>query len=1105
MFRRKAKWASAISKFRAMSSKIPKLRRNQRASSRPRKGGHEPAATGIRVGSKTDREVATSRGAFDSANSQLLFSGNPQPMYVYDPKTLAFLDVNAAALAQYGYTREEMLRMCITDIRPVEDIPRVLKAVRDNPSALAFRGRWRHRRKNGEIFEVEATTQGILLAGRKATLAAVQDISARRAAEEKVAERNAYLQALTENNPLAIVVLDAKGRVQMCNPAFETLFGYHQPEILGTELDLLVAPANDASEALELSRRAANGEVVRAEGKRRRSDGSLVDVQIVGVPLTANGKRTGSFGMYEDITERCRAEEAQHRAEERLRLLFENAVEGIFQTTPEGRILSMNPALARMCGYSSCGEMLERITDVAQDAYADPEFREEFKRRIEKRGVVERFEYQLRRKDGAKIWVSENARAVRDAHGKIVCYEGTVEDITEHKRAELERQVSFEIIRGVNVTDNLDDLLRLIHMALKKVLYAENCFVALYEPSSEMFHFPFFVDQYDVAPPPQEVGRSCTAYVYRTGRAMLIPQKAFDKLAEQGEVELVGTPSPSWLGVPLQTPAATIGVLVVQHYENEKAYTERDLEFLGSVGGQIALAIERKRAEEKVRESEARLRVLVEQLPAVLWTVGNDLRFTSAMGSGLTRLGLKQNEVVGMSLLEYFETSDQSFKPIAAHRRAMAGDPTTFHVEWKGGSYACHVEPLRDANGELQGAICMALDITDRRQLEEQLRQSQKMEAVGRLAGGIAHDFNNLLMVIQGYADLLTDRLAAGDPLRRNAEQIQTASQRATSLTRQLLAFSRKQMLAPKIISIQSIFADMEKILRRLIGEDIQMETSSAPDVGLIKADRSQIEQVILNLAVNARDAMPQGGRLTIETANVDLDASYSRSPAVLAPGKYVMLAVTDNGCGMDAETQTHIFEPFFTTKEKGKGTGLGLATVYGIVKQSGGYVWVYSEPGRGTSFKIYLPRIENEEGDRGRDRRTDVQPMERGSETILLVEDEKGVRELAREYLEMSGYTVIEAEDGHTALELAAMHAGTIHLLMTDVVMPGISGRELAERVKLIRPKINVLYMSGYTDQAVVHHGILEMDAVLLQKPFTMATLLTKLREILAAETVQQ
>jgi len=585
---------------------------------------------------------------------------------------------------------------------------------------------------------------------------------------------------------------------------------------------------------------------------------------------------------------------------------------------------------------------------------------------------------------------------------------------------------------------------------------------------------------------------------------MLIPQRTFDLLAEEGKVELVGTPSPSWLGVPLRTPAATIGVLVVQHYEDENAYTERDQEFLGSVGGQIALAIERKRSEEKVRESEARLRVLVEQLPAVLWTVDRNLRFTSALGAGFVRLKIKPNDLVGMSLLDYFETTDQTFLPIAAHRRAVAGEPMTFHVEWKSGSYACHVEPLRDSDGQVSGAICMSLDITDRKQLEEQLRQAQKMEAVGRLAGGIAHDFNNLLMVIQGYSDLLVERLPGGDPLRRNAEQIQMASQRASSLTRQLLAFSRKQMLAPKILNVQSVVAEMEKILRRLIGEDIQLETSSAPDLGLVRADRSQVEQVILNLAVNARDAMPQGGRLTIETANVELDSSYSHPPAVLSPGRYVMLAVTDNGCGMDAETQAHVFEPFFTTKEKGKGTGLGLATVYGVVKQSGGYVWVYSEPGRGTSFKIYLPRIEETAVPAVRDGKSEMQIPQRGSETILLVEDEKGVRELAREYLASSGYTVIEAEDGHTALELAAMHVGQIHLLLTDVVMPGISGRELAERVSQIRPGIKIIYMSGYTDQAVVHHGILRNDAVLLQKPFTLMTLAGKLREMLAVPAVQ-
>ncbi len=899
-------------------------------------------------------------------------------------------------------------------------------------------------------------------------------------------------------------MLDLQHRVLMCNPAFEALFGYRQSEILGAELDSLLAPGELMKEAVALTRRSTAGNVVREKAKRLRSNGSLVDVQILGVPISADGKLVGSFGMYEDITERRRAEQAQREAEERFRSLFENATEGIFQSTTDGRYLSINPALARMCGFASPSEMISKVEDLGREIYADPNVRTVFKHLIEKYGSVKDFEYEVRRRDGAKIWISENAHVVRNPDGEILSYEGTIEDITARKRAELERQVTFEIIHAVNVTDNLDDLLRLIHIALKKVLYAENCFIALYEPATGMFHFPFFVDQFDQAPPPQRVGKSCTAHVYRTGQAMLIPQRTFDLLAEEGKVELVGTPSPSWLGVPLRTPAATIGVLVVQHYEDENAYTERDQEFLGSVGGQIALAIERKRSEEKVRESEARLRVLVEQLPAVLWTVDRGLRFTSALGAGFARLKIKPDELVGMSLLDYFETADQTFLPIAAHRRAVAGEPMTFHVEWKSGSYACHVEPLRDSDGQVSGAICMSLDITDRKQLEEQLRQAQKMEAVGRLAGGIAHDFNNLLMVIQGYSDLLVERLPDGDPLRRNAEQIQMASQRASSLTRQLLAFSRKQMLAPKILNVQSVVAEMEKILRRLIGEDVQLETSSAPDLGLIKADRSQIEQVILNLAVNARDAMPQGGRLTIETANVELDASYSHPPAVLSPGRYVMLAVTDNGCGMDAETQAHVFEPFFTTKEKGKGTGLGLATVYGVVKQSGGYVWVYSEPGRGTSFKIYLPRIEETAVPPVRDGKSEMQIPERGSETILLVEDEKGVRELAREYLASSGYTVIEAEDGHTALELAAMHVGPIHLLLTDVVMPGISGRELAERVSQIRPGIKIIYMSGYTDQAVVHHGILRNDAVLLQKPFTLMTLAGKLREMLAVPAVQ-
>ena len=1074
------------------------------ATLRPKQNGASHAlkrADGKSGPPQTGATAPGGNGAVANGPFEVVFSTNPLAMYIADQETLEFLEVNAAAIRQYGFSRDEFLRMKITEIRPAADVPNFLNSIRKHGTTPTGVGHVRHHRKNGEIFDVEVTSRTISFGGKDAVLVVTQDISARRAAEQKLAEHAAFSSALTENSPLAIVALDLNRQVQTCNSAFERLFGYSLAEIAGKELDSLIAPRGEQGEMMGLVQRVMTGETIRLVGKRRRRDGSLVEVRIIGVPLIVSGKQTGTFGIYEDITDRGRAEKAQHRAEEKYRRLFEGAVEGFFESTPEGRFVTVNPAMARIAGYSSAAEMVREIHDIGKQLYVDPVTRDDLKRGLEEKGILEGFECPLLRKDGSMIWISMNVRAIRDSSGKIVSHDGTAEDITDRKRSELIRQVTTEIIHAVSVTDNLDALLRLIHASLGKVLDAGNCFVALCEASTGKFHFPFFVDRYDAAPAPdkmEDLDRSCTSYVFRTGQAMLISQDRFDQLASKGEVELVGTPCPSWLGVPLRTPAETIGVLVVQNYERENVYTSRDLEFLSSVGGQIALAIERKRSEERVRESEARLRLLVEQLPAVLWTVDRNLRFTSAVGSGLARLGLKPNQLVGMFLSDYFETRDQSFTPIAAHLRAVAGDPVTFPVEWKKGSYACHVEPLRDAAGEVQGAICMALDVTDRKQLEEQFRQAQKMEAVGRLAGGIAHDFNNLLMVIQGYADLLADRLPVGESLHRNAEQIQTAAQRAAALTQQLLAFSRKQILAPKVLNVHSVVADMEKMLQRLIGEDIELETSSKPDLWLVKADRSQIEQVVMNLAVNARDAMPKGGRLTIETANVEFDSSVSHSPAVVAPGKYVMLAVTDNGCGMDTKTQTHIFEPFFTTKEKGKGTGLGLATVYGVVKQSGGYVWVYSEPGHGTTFKIYLPRIEDEMASAGIERSTSSASLPRGSEVVLLVEDEIGVRELAREYLEMSGYTVIVAPDGHTAIELAAMHAGTINLLMTDMVMPGIGGRELAERVIAVRPEIKILYMSGYTDQAVVHQGILGTDAPLLQKPFTLATLTMKLREIL-------
>ena len=927
------------------------------------------------------------------------------------------------------------------------------------------------------------------------------DITERREAESALLKLSRQTNMILNSAGDGIFGLDQEGRLTFVNRASARMLGYEPEEIIGrnghqlwhhTKADGTRYAESDCPVLAVMSDGATrNG----AEDVFWRKDGSSFPVEFISTAIREGEEVIGAVVTFRDITARQRAERAQRQAEERFRSIFENAVEGIYQSTPDGRFISVNPAMARMFGYASPDEMIEAISDIGRQFYLDSAHREEFKRAMEKGDFVAGLETHVRRKDGTKIWISETSRAVRNVIGRVCYYEGTIEDVTARKRAEAERHVSFEIIHAANVTDNLDELLHRIHQALSRVLYAENCFVALYDPLTTLFSFPFFADKYDAAFPPQSMERSCTSYVFRKGEAELIPQHFFDELVKRGEVELVGTPSPSWLGVPLRTPSATIGVLVVQHYEDANAYTHRDLEFLTSVGGQIALAIERKRAETALRQSEARLRVLVEQLPAVLWTTDTELRFTSSVGAGLLRLGLKPQEVVGKSLYEYFQTDDRSFMPIAAHRRALNGESVTFHVEWGNGSYACHAEPLRDGNGVVVGVINMALDITDRKQLEAQLRQAQKMEAVGRLAGGIAHDFNNLLMVIQGYTELLLDRLGGEHPLRRNAEQIHDASQRAAGLTRQLLAFSRKQMLDPQVLSIRDVVSDMEKMLRRLIGEDIELVTMNAPDLWSVRADRSQVEQVLLNLAVNSRDAMPHGGKLTIEAANVELDSSYSRH-AVVEPGEYVMLAVSDTGTGMDANTQAHVFEPFFTTKEKGKGTGLGLATVYGIVKQSGGYIWVYSEVGKGATFKVYLPRVSKEQ--HAASKKVDIKVSKRGTETILLVEDEKGVRDLAREYLTQEGYEVLEAQNAEDALKIARSHTQAIHLLFTDVVMAGMSGRQLAEEMQKLLPGIRVLYMSGYTDEAIVHHGLLGRGMVLLQKPFTLGSLALKVRETL-------
>ncbi|MGH7548774.1 MAG: PAS domain S-box protein [Gemmatimonadales bacterium] len=512
---------------------------------------------------------------------------------------------------------------------------------------------------------------------------------------------------------------------------------------------------------------------------------------------------------------------------------------------------------------------------------------------------------------------------------------------------------------------------------------------------------------------------------------------------------------------------------------------------------------ERNEAEAALRDSEERYRTLVEGVRDVIFALSPDGTIRSLSPAFEAILGWRREEWLGQPFERLVHPEDLP-TVIELMGRVLQGEsrPTaqlrvrTAREEYRVGEFAATAQ-LRE--GRLAGILGIGRDVTERVQLEQQLRQAQKMEAVGRLAGGIAHDFNNILTAITGYADLLLEDLAAADPRRQDAVEILAAAERAAGLTRQLLAFSRQQVLQPTVLDLNALVRELEKMLHRLLGEDVKLATRLDPALAPVRADPGQLEQVIMNLVVNSRDAMPNGGQLTVETTNVQLDEAYARDHYPARPGPYVMLAVSDTGTGMTEQTKAHLFEPFFTTKEKGKGTGLGLATVYGIVKQSGGFIWVYTELSRGTAFKIYLPRAE-EPADAPSRRSGATSPVARGTETVLLAEDEAPVRAVARQVLERHGYTVLEAPSAEAALDLAGRYSGPIHLLLTDVVMPGMSGRNLAARLASLRPEARVIYMSGYTEDAITRHGVLEPGLEYIQKPFTPEGIARRVRDVLDA-----
>jgi PAS domain S-box-containing protein len=765
--------------------------------------------------------------------------------------------------------------------------------------------------------------------------------------------------------------------------------------------------------------------------------------------------------LFCSVLERQRAERVLQESEERFRSLVENATVGIYRTTPDGQILMANPALVRMLGFADFKQLAAR--NLEAEGFEPDYSRKQFHDRMEQDGEVTGLEEAWTRQDGPVIFVRESARAIRGEDGKTLYYDGIVEDITERKQAEGELLASEIRYR------------RLFEAAHDGVLILD-------ADSGEIKDVnPFLTD------------------LLGFSRTELLGKKLWDLgfwkdvfFSKVGFIELRSKGYIRYDDLPLETrDGRRIAVEFVSNV------------YLADHQRVIQCNIRDISARKRAEAERTRLITAIEQSAeaVVITNTNGDIEYVNPAFTRITGYSREEALAQNPRILKSGKQDPALYQELwstISQGKTWRGEVINRRKDGSLYNEQMVITPVQDEQGKVTHFIAVKQDVTEHKHLEEQVRQAQKMEAVGQLAGGVAHDFNNLLTIINGYSELVLGRLKPNDPMQGYLEEIKKAGERAASLTRQLMAFSRLQVLSPRVLDLNALVAEVQKMLRRLIGEDIELTTVQGPALGRVMADPGQIEQILMNLAVNARDAMPQGGKLVIETANVDLDDAYARTHGVVTPGHYVMLAVSDSGCGMDAETQVHIFEPFFTTKELGKGTGLGLATVYGIVKQSGGYIWVYSEPGKGTTLKVYLPRVEDVDESVQAPEPSVYTPS--GTETILLVEDEEAVRALASKILQALGYKVIESANPEDALRIGEHYKEPIHLLLTDVVMPRMSGREVAERLAVLLPDLKVVYMSGYTDDSVVRHGVLETGTAFLQKPFTPAALARKIREVLDA-----
>lgn len=712
-------------------------------------------------------------------------------------------------------------------------------------------------------------------------------------------------------------------------------------------------------------------------------------------------------------------------------------------------------------------------------------------------------EFINKKKNGKIYFQASNVTPFTDEKGEVSHFLALAEDISESRHQEQIRKVMNNISDAVSTTPNLQEFYRVVHNELNELLDATNFFVGIYEEKTDSIILPFSVDEKD-AIEKAPAAKTLSGYVIKNNQALLLKEKEMDELEAKGLIGHVGSDCKVWLGVPLKDDDQVTGVIVVQSYEDENAYDPGDLELMEFVAMQVSISLKQKQIEDRIHV----LSLSVEQSPAtvMITDVDGHIEYVNRKFSQIS--GYESTEVIGKNpnILKSGKMSDSFYAEMWStikngkewrgeiQNRKKNGD-----LYWE----LIHISPIINDNGEIIRFLAVKEDISDRIELQDQLAQSQKMEAVGNLAGGIAHDFNNLLTVINGYSEMAMMKIEADTELHKDILAIQSASEKAQDLTRRILGFSRKQIYQPEIISLNNSITGLNEMIRRLIGEDIKIYYKLSSDLSPIKADARQIEQILINLIINARDAInlktekASEKKITVETDKAFLDESFVSTHLGSQRGSHIVLSISDSGIGMSEEVKLNIFEPFFTTKEKEQGTGLGLATVYGIVKQNEGSIFVYSEPGKGSTFNIYWPASESNEF-QFETKKVYEKDQFWGGESILYVEDDPAIQRFAKNALRKFGYTVYLAENGRKAMDFLKGNKQKIDLLITDLIMPEMNGKELADQVKKILPSIPVLFVSGYTDNHIVNGGQLDKGVEFLQKPYTVNSLLKKIRTML-------